>query len=85
MRKCLNAMAIVLFLVASSGIFTNESFGSSDNSPVNRDLRVKVIKADLWHNGVIDTRESQGDINLEDSGTLYLPEELELALKLISS
>ena len=85
MKKCKNTMAIVLFLVASSCIFVNESFGSSENSPVNKDLRVKIIKADLWQNGLIDLRDSQEEQNLEDSGTLYLPEELELALKLISS
>ena len=80
MKSCLKFVFAVVFLVITL-VFPQLA---RSNEPLDRSTyTVKVLTKELWNNGVkVETQEvHEGN---ESKGTIYFPEELEIALRLIN-
>ena len=82
MLSCLKKLKTVFVLVILA-VFSQTIFASETIDIVDHQLRVKVIKQELWHKGI--QSPSEKDSSPKKDNVIYFPEELELALRLISS
>ena len=82
-KKCLVITISVMFLVSVS--FSSSPARAGERSSVEKDLKIEFVKSELWVNGVNQAKKNSNYIPASKEGnTLYFPEELELALRLIA-
>ena len=82
-KKCLVITISVMILVSVS--FSSSPARAGERSSVEKDLKIEFVKSELWVNGVNQAKKNSNYIPASKEGnTLYFPEELELALRLIA-
>lgn len=82
MVVCSRIIIIVTILVSFLGFNVFAFDGQAEI--VGHDLKIKVLKKELWEKGVIEDNQVNEN-NIKKDNTIYFPEELEIALKLISA
>ena len=82
MLKCRKLSFSVVVLIIFCIIPSNQAY--STEYIIDHPMRVKVIQQELWDKGVNKQVEKNAP-SKENKKVIYFPEELELALRLISS
>ena len=82
MKKCLIATIGVVFFVSLT--FVCPLMAGEKNS-LKKDIKIEWVKSELWVKGVKRPKKGGDSLSLpKKENTLYFPEELELALRLIA-
>ena len=79
MKSCLKLVFSVVFLVIT---LVFPQLARSNELPERSSYTVKVLTKELWNNGV-KTEPQEVHETSDSKATIYFPEELEIALRLI--
>ena len=83
MKKCLVVAVSVVFLVSMA--FVASPVKAEEKSSLKKDLKIEFVKSELWTKGVSKANNVSDSLSApKKDNTLYFPEELEFALRLIA-
>ena len=83
MKKCLVVAVSVVFLVKMA--FVPSLSWAGERNMIEKDLKIEFVKSELWTKGINQSKKEMDTISVsKKDNTLYFPEELELALRLIA-
>lgn len=83
MKKCLVVAVSVVFLVSIA--FVSSPVKAGEENSLKKDLKIEFVKSELWTKGVKQANKGSDSLSApKKDNTLYFPEELEFALRLIA-
>ena len=83
MKKCLIVTVSVVFL--ANLVFISFPSQAGERSTLEKDVKIEFVKSELWTKGISQTKKEMDSLSVsKKDNTLYFPEELELALRLIA-